>query len=397
MIAAPETTRRRDFTDEQRAFRAAFREFLENEIAPHMEAWRSQGIVDREAFRRAGALGYLMVWPEERFGGIGDRDFRYTQIVIEESARTMTSDWYATLHSRVAGAYIGRFGSEAQKARLLPGCVRGETILAIAMTEPQAGSDLAGLRTTALDCGDHFVLNGSKTYISNGINADVVIVAAKTGGAGRSRDLTLLLVERGMEGFARGRNLRKMGMQAQDTAELFFSDVRVPRANVLGVPGEGFRYLTECLAEERLVSTAQNMAGAYKAFEETRTFVLERRVFGQRLSDMQNTQFKLAALEAELEVVQLYLDHCVAEHNANRLSATMAARAKLVSSELQGRVVDECVQLHGGAGYMDEVPISRLYTEARINRIAAGSSEVMKLIIGRELLSARYQSLFDRP
>ena len=387
----------REFTAEQREFRSAFRSFLENEVAPHMDAWRESGVVDREIFRRAGEQGYLMIWPDERHGGSGERDFRYSQIVIEESARTMTSDWYATLHSRVAGGYIDRFATEEQKMRWLPRCASGEAILAIAMTEPQAGSDLAGMRTNAVDQGDSFLLNGSKTYISNGINADLVIVAAKTGDtSGRSHQISLFVVERGMAGFTRGRKLKKIGMQAQDTAELFFADVKVPRENLLGVAGEGFRYLTECLAEERLISTVQNLAGAWKAFEETRDFVMQRELFGKRLADLQNTQFKLAALEAELDVVQLYLDHCVAEQNAGRLNSNKAAKAKLVSSELQGRVVDECLQLHGGAGYMDEYPISRLYTEARINRIAAGSSEVMKLIIGRDLLKGNYQSFFDR-
>ena len=387
----------REFTAEQREFRSAFRNFLENEVAPHMDAWREIGVVDRKIFRRAGEQGYLMIWPDERHGGSGERDFRYSQIVIEESARSMTSDWYATLHSRVAGGYIDRFATEEQKMRWLPRCASGEAILAIAMTEPQAGSDLAGMRTNAVDQGDHFLLNGSKTYISNGINADLVVVAAKTGDAsGRSHQISLFIVERGMAGFTRGRKLKKIGMQAQDTAELFFSDVRVPRDNLIGVVGEGFRYLTECLAEERLISTVQNLAGAWKALEETRDFVMQRELFGKRLADLQNTQFKLAALEAELDVVQLYLDHCVVEQNAGRLHSNKAAKAKLVSSELQGRVVDECLQLHGGAGYMDEYPISRLYTEARINRIAAGSSEVMKLIIGRDLLKGNYQSFFDR-
>ena len=385
----------RNFTEDQIMFRDAYRKFLASEIAPHMEEWREAGIVDRKAFKKAGDLGFLMIWPDEKYGGMGDIDFRYEQIIIEETARAGCKQFYNTLHSRLVGPYFQRFGTEEQRERFLPKCVSGETILAIAMTEPGAVSDLAGMRTTAEDKGDHFLLNGSKTYISNGINADVVIVAAKVAGAEKKHAMVLLIVERGMEGFERGRNLKKMGMPAQDTAELFFKDVKVPKANVLGEPGKGFYYLMEGLAEERLISAVGCAANARKAFDITREYVMQRQLFGQPLSDQQNTQFRMAEMDTEIELAQVYIDHCVAEHNQGRLTSNMGAKAKMVASEVEWKMLDLGVQLHGGAGFMDEYPISRMFSDARINRILAGSSEVMRLIIGRDVFSQKYQSLFD--
>lgn len=385
----------RNFTEDQIMFRDAYRKFLASKIAPHMEDWREAGIVDRSAFKKAGDLGFLMIWPDEKYGGMGDTDFRYEQIIIEETARAGCKQFYNTLHSRLVGPYFQRFGTEEQRQRFLPKCVSGETILAIAMTEPGAGSDLAGMRTSAEDKGDHFLLNGSKTYISNGINADVVIVAAKLAGADKKHAMVLLIVERGMEGFERGRNLKKMGMPAQDTAELFFKDVKVPKANVLGEPGKGFYYLMEGLAEERLISAVGCAANARKAFDITREYVMQRQLFGQPLSDQQNTQFRMAEMDTEIELAQVYIDHCVTEHNQGRLTSNMGAKAKMVASEVEWKMLDLGVQLHGGAGFMDEYPISRMFSDARINRILAGSSEVMRLIIGRDVFSQKYQSLFD--
>lgn len=385
----------RNFTEEQVMFRTAYRKFLEQEIAPHIEDWREQGIVDREAFQRAGKQGFLMIWPDEQYGGMGDRDFRFEQIIIEETSRVYAGDWANTLHSRLVGPYIDRFGNDEQKARFLPKCVSGETILAIAMTEPDAGSDLAGMRASAKDKGDHWLLNGTKTYITNGINSDVVIVAAKTDPENNPHAVGLFLVERGMEGFERGRNLKKMGMKAQDTAELFFTDVRVPKENVLGDPNHGFIYLMQGLAEERLIGACGFLSGAHKAFEVTREFTQQRKVFGKPLSKMQNTEFKMADLRTELDVAQAYVDQCVAAHNQGALTSEDAAKAKLFTSELLCKMVDEGVQLHGGAGYMDEYPISRMYTDARITRIFAGSSEIMKLIIGRDLYSDKFTSFFE--
>lgn len=385
----------RSFTEDQIMFREAYRRFLATEIAPNMEEWREAGIIDRSAFRKAGELGFLMIWPDQKYGGLGDNDFRYEQIIIEETARAGCRQFLATLHSRLVGPYFQRFGTEEQRMRFLPKCVTGETILAVAMTEPGAGSDLAGMRSTAQDMGDHFLLNGSKTYISNGINSDVVIVAAKLAGAEKKHAMVLLIVERGMEGFERGRNLKKMGMPAQDTAELFFNNVKVPKANVLGEPGKGFYYLMEGLAEERLISAAGCIANARRAFDITRDYVMQRQLFEKPLSEQQNTQFRMAEMDAEIDMAQVYVDHCVSEHNAGKLTSTMGAKAKMVCSEVEWKMLDLGVQLHGGAGFMDEYPISRMFSDARINRIFAGSSEVMRLIIGRDVFSQKYQSMLD--
>jgi acyl-CoA dehydrogenase len=380
----------REFTEEQDMFRDAYRKFLAAEIVPHMERWRDQGIVDREAFLKAGEQGFLMVWPDEQYGGMGDADFRFEQVIIEETAYARCSDWYNSLHSRLVGPYLTRFGNEEQCARFLPRCVTGECILAIAMTEPDAGSDLAGMRSQAVDQGDHWVLNGSKTYISNGINADLVIVAAKTDPENNPHAMTLFLVERGMDGFERGRNLEKMGLKAQDTSELFFNDVKVPKENVLGEAHKGFYYLMAGLAEERLMGAAGYVAGAQLSWNLTADYVKERKAFGKPLAAFQNTQFKLAELRTELDLAQVYVDQCVRSFNAGQLTAVDAAKAKLVTSELQVKVADIGVQMHGGNGYMDEYPISRQFTDARISPIYAGSSEVMKIIISRDCLSDDY-------
>ncbi len=385
----------RQFTEDQNMFRDAYRKFLAQEVAPHMEEFREKGIVDREIFKKAGDQGFLMIWPDEEYGGLGDSDFRYEQIIMEENSRAGTGEWFATLHSRLVGPYLTRFGNEEQKKRFLPGCVSGDTVLAVAMTEPDAGSDLSGMRAHAKDMGDHFVLNGSKTYISNGINADLVVVAAKTDPENNPYSVGLFLVERGMEGFERGRNLDKMGMKAQDTAELFFSNVKVPKENVLGDPSKGFYYLMEGLAEERLIAATGYMINARRAFDLTREFVMERKVFGKPLSHKQNTQFKLAALDAEIDIMQVYVDHCIDLHNEGKLTANMAAKAKLQASEIEWRMMDEGVQLHGGAGYMNEYPICRMFSSARVNRILAGSSEIMKLIISRDIFSDGHSSILD--
>lgn len=380
----------REFTEEQVMFRDAYRKFLASEIVPHMEDWREAGIVDREAFRKAGEQGFLMVWPDEKYGGMGDGDFRFEQIIIEESGYARTGDWYNTLHSRLVGPYFTRFGSEEQCQRFLPSCVSGDTILAIAMTEPDAGSDLAGMRSTAVEQDDHWLLNGSKTFISNGINADIVIVAAKTDPDNNPHHMTLFIVERGMEGFERGRNLKKMGLKAQDTAELFFNDVKVPKENVLGEPGKGFIYLMEGLAEERLIGAAGYLSAAQMSFDLTLEYVKQRKAFGKPLTAFQNTQFKLAEKRSELDLAQVYVDHCVKSFNAGQLTPVDAAKAKLVTSELQVSMAELGLQLHGGHGYMDEYPISRQYTDAKISTIYAGSSEVMKIIISRDFTGDDY-------
>ena len=385
----------RTFTAEQNMFRDAYRKFLEAEIVPNMEKWQEQGIVDREAFKKAGDQGFLMIWPDERYGGLGDSDFRFEQIIMEETHRVGCASWLNTLHSRLVGSYFEHIGNDEQKQRFLPGCIKGEKILAIAMTEPDAGSDLAGMRTTLREDEDHFILNGSKTYISNGINADYVVVSGKSDPENNPHAMTLCVVERGMEGFERGRNLDKMGMKAQDTAELFFNNVIIPKENVLGEVGRGFFYLMQGLAEERLIAAVGSIASARRAFNLTREFVMERKVFGKPLSYMQNTQFKMAEMDTEIEIVEVFIDHLVAEHNEDRLTANMAAKAKLQSTEIEWKMLDLGVQLHGGAGYMKEYPICNMFTDARINRILAGSSEIMKLIISRDIFSESYSSNLD--
>jgi alkylation response protein AidB-like acyl-CoA dehydrogenase len=380
----------REFTEEQQMFRDAYRKFLAVEIVPHMEAWREAGIVDREAFRKAGEQGFLMVWPDEKYGGMGDSDFRYEQIIIEETGYARAGDWYNSLHSRLVGPYLTRFGSEEQCERLLPKCVSGEHILAIAMSEPDAGSDLAGMRSTAVEHNDHWVLNGSKVYISNGINADIIIVAAKTDPDNNPHHMTLFVVERGMEGFERGRNLKKMGLKAQDTAELFFNNVKVPKENVLGEPGQGFVYLMQGLAEERLIGAVGYLTGAQLSWDLTADYVRQRKAFGKPLTAFQNTQFKMAEMRTQLDIMQVYVDQCVVAFAQGALTPEDAAKAKLVTSEIQVSMADLGVQLHGGAGYMDEYPISRQYTDAKVSTIYAGSSEVMKIIISRECLSDNY-------
>ncbi len=373
------------FTEEQEMFRDAYRKFLIKEVEPHRESWRDAGIVPREMFEKMGEQGFLLTWADEKYGGLGISDFRYQQIMMEEDATYGDAGFFHTLHSRLVGPYLTRGDDEAQRMRFIPGAVSGKCILAVAMTEPDVGSDLAGIKSHAQDKGDYWLLNGSKTYISNGINADLVIVAAKSN-PDNPRQIGLFLVERGMDGFERGRNLKKMGLKAQDTAELFFNDVKIPKENVLGDAHKGFHYLMHGLAEERLISATGSLACAQRAFDLTRDFVIERKAFGQRIADFQNTRFKLAELRTELDMCQVFIDKCVEVHNQGKLSSEMASKAKLYATELEGRVTDEGVQLHGGAGYMDEYEISRLYTNARISRIYAGSSEIMKEIVARSVL-----------
>jgi acyl-CoA dehydrogenase len=375
---------RRIFESEHETFRNTARRFFEQDIAPSAAQWREQGFVDPVAFRKAGQHGFLLMWADERYGGAGVSDFRYEQILIEENMRRGEPGFYLTLHSRLVAPYIGQLGNEAQKARFLPACARGEIILGIAMTEPDAGSDLAGMRSTARDCGDCWLLNGTKTYISNGQIGDLFVVAARTV-PGERHGLGLFLVEAGMPGFTRGRNLRKMGLKAQDTSELFFNDVRVPKENVLGDPTRGFHHLRRFLAEERLIGSCMYVSHAQEAFDLTLEFITNRRVFGRPLGAFQNARFKMARMRAQIDAIQAFVDHCVMEQNTGRLTGDLAAEAKLLASELEGQVMDECVQLHGGAGYMEEYRICRMFTDARVSRIYAGSSEIMQEIIARAI------------
>jgi acyl-CoA dehydrogenase len=376
------------FTEEQNQFRDAYRRFLDKEVAPFRDAWRKAGIVPREIFKKMGEQGYLLTWAAEEFGGLDINDFRYQQIMIEEDGLYGEAGLFHTLHSRLVAPYLKHFGNPEQQQRFIPACVSGDCILAIAMTEPDAGSDLAGMKSRAEDKGDHWVLNGSKVYISNGILADLVVVAAKTNPE-KPREMTLFLVEAGMDGFERGRNLDKLGLKAQDTAELFFTDVKIPKANVLGEVGRGMHHLMQGLAEERLITACISLAAAQSAFELTKVFVEDRKAFGKSLSEQQNTRFKMAAMRTELDVAQAFVDQCVSQHNDGRLTADSASKAKLYCSEVEGRMVDEGVQLHGGAGYMQEYEICNLYANARISRILAGTSEIMKEIIARSIFEKR--------
>lgn len=377
--------RRIGFSTEHHIFRDAYRTFLLKEVQPKKQAWRDAGIVPREMFKKMGELGFLLVWAKEEHGGLGLWDFRYQQIMIEEDNRFGEVGFYHTLHSRLVAPYIQHFGDAGQQERFLPRCAAGDTILAIAMTEPDAGSDLAGMKTRAQEQADHWVINGAKTYISNGINSDVVVVAAKTNPE-NPRQIGLFLVERGMPGFERGRRLEKMGLHAQDTAELFFNNVRVPKENVLGNSALGLKYLKNSLVEERLISAVGSLANSQCGFDLTHNYVSERKAFGKKIADFQNTRFTLAEMAADLEVAQVYVDRCVELHNEGELSVQSAAKAKLITSELESRVMDSGVQLHGGAGYMKEYEICQRFLDARVSRIFAGSSEIMKEIIARSIL-----------
>jgi alkylation response protein AidB-like acyl-CoA dehydrogenase len=376
--------RRLIFEAEHETFRASVRRFFQKEIEPHAHRWREQGFVDRWAYTKAGEQGYLLMWAAEEFGGSATDDFRFEQIVYEENIRYGEPGFYLQLHSGLVAPYINKLGTPEQKQAWLPPCVRGEKILAIAMTEPGSGSDLAGMRATAEDCGDHWLLNGSKTYISNGQLADLVIVAARTI-PGQRHGIGLFVVEAGTPGFRRGQRLAKMGLHAQDTSELFFDAVKVPKTHVLGDATRGFGYLSQFLSGERLISAIDAVALADTAFEITLDFVKQRRAFGRPIGGFQHNRFVLADLRAQIDCVQTFVDQLVLQYNGGRLTAELAAEAKLLATELAGRVVDAGVQLHGGAGYMAEYRISRLYIDARVMRIFAGTSEIMKEIIGRGL------------
>lgn len=372
------------FEEEHEMFRDAARSFFTNEIRPHSDRWHEQGIVDREAFLKAGEQGMLLMWADEKYGGAGVKDFRYEQILIEEMAHYGDAGFYMTLHSRLVGPYIGELGTEEQKQRWLPKCISGESILAIAMTEPGAGSDVSGIRSRAEDKGDHFILNGSKTFISNGINADLVVVVARTNPESR-HGLSLFMIERGMEGFERGKNLKKMGLKSQDTAELFFNNVKVPKENLLGELNRGFYHLMHFLVEERLLGAIGYIANSEAAFNVTMEYINERKAFGKTIAEFQHTRFEMADMRTDIDVAQVFLDRCVTDHNAGKLTAEDAAKAKLFCSEVEDRVTDLCVQLHGGNGYMDEYEVCRMFTNARVSRIFAGSSEIMREIISRSI------------
>jgi alkylation response protein AidB-like acyl-CoA dehydrogenase len=373
------------FEAEHDAYRASVRTFLEKSVVPHYDDWDRAGIVPREMFTRIAELGAFAAVPEE-YGGAGVSDFRYNAVLVEEAAALSVGPAIIgpSLQADVCMPYLLEITTTEQKRRWLPGVAAGETIVAIAMTEPGTGSDLSGIRTRAVRAGNDYVVTGTKTFITNGINADLVITAVRTSDDPH-RGISLLVVEAGSPGFTRGRNLDKVGQHAQDTAELFFDDVPVPAANLLGEEGQGFFGLTANLPQERLSLAVSSIAAARTALDQTIAYVRDRQAFGKAVGGFQATRFRLAELVTEVEITQMYIDRAILELNAGRLSAVDAAKAKLWATELQGRVVDACVQLHGGYGYMRELPIGRAYADARVTRIYGGTSEIMKEIIGRSL------------
>ena len=373
------------FDEEHRMFRDSMRKFVEREIAPHHAQWEKDGMVPRDLWRKAGELGFLAVEAPEAYGGLGLNDFRYNLIISEELVRVMATGPGFAVHSDIVAPYIVYYGNEEQKTRYLPGMVSGECVGAIAMTEPDTGSDLAGIKTTAIRKGDHYVLNGQKTFITNGIHADMVIVVAKTDPKQGHEGISLLLVDRGMKGFEPPRKLEKMGMHAQDTAELFFTDVEVPAANLLGEEGHGFYYLMQRMPQERLAVSCGAVAACEMALEVTLAYCLERTAFGRPIGKFQHNRFKLAEMRTESEIARVFLNHCVMLHNEGDLSNEKAAMVKWWTTELQKRVIDICVQLHGGYGYMMEYPIARAFLDARVQTIYAGTTEIMKEIVGRQM------------
>ena len=374
------------FSEDHELFRASVREFIAREVVPHQERWREQGQVDRDAWRAAGAAGLLCPWLEEEHGGPGG-DLLHSVIVIEELARAYESGFAMSLHSDIIVPYIHEFGDDGQKKRWLPGCASGELVTAIAMTEPGTGSDLAAIATTARRDGDHYVLDGQKTFISNGILCDLVIVAAKTNpeAADPHQALSLLVVEADTPGFHRGSKLRKMGLASQDTAELFFEGCRVPAGHRLGEEGSGFFLLMRKLQQERLVVALLAQASAEKVLEDTLGYVTERRAFGRPISKFQNTQFQLAQAATEVEVGRAFLDRLVAEHMSGEYLVKECSMAKLWHTEMAQRVIDTCLQLFGGYGYMLDYPIARAFMDARVQRIYAGTNEIMKVIIAKQM------------
>jgi alkylation response protein AidB-like acyl-CoA dehydrogenase len=380
----PSTTRD-IFEAEHEDFRQTVRSFFEKEVVPHHDQWEKDGIVPRELWLKAGEAGILCFDVPEEFGGPGIDDFRFNQIVSEEQTRSGASGPGFSVHTDIIVPYLISLGTDEQKQRWLPGCVSGETITAIAMTEPGAGSDLQGVRTTAVDKGDHYVLNGSKTFISNGINADLVIVVARTDPEAGHKGISLLVVERGMQGFERGRNLDKVGLKAQDTAELFFDNVAVPKENLLGNEGEGFIYLMMNLPQERLAIAMQAASACEVLVEMCMDYAKGREAFGRPISKFQNTRFTLAEMATEARIAQVFVDDCIRKHLDGKLDATLASMAKYWTTELQNKMAGQAVQLHGGYGYMMEYPVAKAFIDSRISTIYGGTTEIQKEIIGRSL------------
>lgn len=374
------------FTEDHGLYRQSFRKFVEREVLPNQERWRENGIVDREVWLKAGAEGFLCPWIEEEYGGAGG-DFLHSTIIMEELGRAYESGLAMSLHSDVVVPYLHSYGTPEQKKRWLPGCVSGELITAVAMTEPGTGSDLANITTTAKRDGDHYIINGSKTFISNGHLCDLIVVAAKTENAPGDphRSVSLFVVEATTPGFVRGKRLKKIGMKSQDTAEMHFEDCRVPAANRLGSEGAGFIMLMQKLAQERLSVAIGAQAVAEKVLEDTIEYVKERKAFGKAIASFQNTQFVLAECATELQICRTFLDELTRRHAAGQMLVKECSMAKYWLSDMQGRVVDKCLQMFGGYGFMEEYPVARAYQDARVQRIYAGTNEIMKMIIAKQI------------
>ena len=376
---------RRIFGPEHDAFRETARRFLEKECAPHAQEWERDGITGREPWLRAGELGLLGWEAPEKFGGLGVKDFRYNAIMAEEEHAAGVVGLGFGLQNDIMASYLVDLTTEEQKERWLPGYVSGELITAIAMSEPGAGSDVAGIRTTAVRDGDHYVVNGTKTFISNGILADLVVAVVKTDPAARHKGISLLVIERGMAGFERGRKLDKIGQRASDTAELIFTDVRVPVANLLGEENRGFYHLMRNLPAERLGIAVHAVASSRRALELTRKYASERTAFGTAIGSFQVNRHAIADMTVKLDIMQVYVDRCIEAVNAGELTAPEAAGAKMWATETQWEIIDRCLQLHGGYGYINEYEIARIWRDSRVQRLYGGTTEIMRDLIGRSL------------
>ncbi len=374
------------FSSDHDLFRQSFRQFVAKDIAPNQARWREQGMVDREAWRKAGAQGFLCPWLEEKYGGSGG-DFLMSVVIMEELAYAYESGFAMSLHSDIVVPYIHTFGNEEQKQRWLPGCAAGELVTAIAMTEPGTGSDLAAVKTIARRSGDDYVVNGSKTFISNGQLCDLVVVVAKTeeNPADPHKAISLFVIEAGRAGFVKGKKLEKMGMASQDTSELFFEDCRIPAANRLGAEGAGFIMLMQKLQQERLAVAIGAQAGAEQVLTDTVAYTKERHAFGKPISKFQNTQFKLVECATQVEVGRAFLDRVITQHVAGKYLVKECSMAKLWQTEMAQQVIDTCLQFFGGYGYMLEYPVTRAFMDARVQRIYAGTNEIMKVIIAKQM------------
>ena len=372
------------YGEEHEIFRESVRRYVAAEITPYHEQWEKDGLVPREAWLSAGEAGLLLCSVPEEYGG-GGGDFLHSCVLIEELAKVGATGPGFPLHNEIVAPYIMHYASEEQKREWLPKMARGEVISAIAMSEPSAGSDLQAIRTTALRDGNHLVINGQKTFITNGQSADLIVTCTKTDAAEGAKGISLILVPTATEGFARGRNLEKIGYKAQDTSELFFNDVRVPATNMLGEEGKGFRYLMEQLPQERLTVAVRSCQVIETSLEQTIAYTGERKAFGRAIQDFQNTRFQLAEVKTEATVCRTFVDHCIALHLRGELDTQLASMAKLYTTDLACRMLDKCLQMHGGYGFMWEFPIARAWADARVNRIAGGTSEIMKEIIARGL------------